>query len=124
MARAPLRLGTRGSPMALVQAQSVRDALRARHPSLSGPDAIEIVVVRTTGDRVQDRSLAEIGGKGLFTKEIDEALLDGRVDIAVHSVKDVPTWLADGIALLAFLPRDDPRDAFVSAAAEGFEALA
>jgi len=106
-----IRLGTRGSVLALAQAQEVRDRLVLAHPELAADDAVEIVVIKTTGDRVQDRTLAEIGGKGLFTKEIEEALLDGRIDVAVHSMKDVPTWLPDGLALGAILPREDPRDA-------------
>jgi hydroxymethylbilane synthase len=110
----PLRIGTRGSPMALVQAGMVRDRLAAAHPDLAAPGALEIVVIRTTGDRVQDRPLYEIGGKGLFTKEIEEALITGAVDLAVHSMKDVATWLPPGLEIACFLPRDDPRDAFLS----------
>src|SRR5271169_5030700 len=94
-----LRIGTRGSPMALHQAGEVRDMLIAAHPSLAEAHAIEIVAIKTTADRIQDRSLAEIGGKGLFTKEIEEALVDRRIDLAVHSAKDIPTWLPDGLAL-------------------------
>jgi hydroxymethylbilane synthase len=109
-----LRIGTRGSPLALAQAHETRDRLAAAHPELAAPDAIEIIVIKTTGDMVLDRTLSEIGGKGLFTKEIDEAQLDGRVDLAVHSMKDVPTQLPDGIILAAYLPREDVRDAFVS----------
>jgi hydroxymethylbilane synthase len=118
---ATLRIGTRGSPMALLQTGLVRDRLVAAHPDLDG--AVEIAVIRTTGDRVQDRTLAAIGGKGLFTKEIEEALADGRIDLAVHSLKDVATFLPDGLVLAAILPRDDPRDAFVSVAAASFSAL-
>jgi hydroxymethylbilane synthase len=109
-----LRIGTRGSPMALMQTAIVRARLAAAHPRLAEPGAIEIVVIRTTGDRVQDRQLAEIGGKQLFTKEIEEALLSGAIDIAVHSMKDVATWLPDGLEIACLLPRDDPRDAFLS----------
>jgi hydroxymethylbilane synthase len=109
--------------MALVQAELVRHALEAAHGELAQIGAVEIVVVKTTGDRVQDRTLAEIGGKGLFTKEIEEALAEDRIDIAVHSVKDVPTWLPEAFALACFLPRDDPRDALVSPKAASFEAL-
>ncbi|HLI14151.1 MAG TPA: hydroxymethylbilane synthase [Alphaproteobacteria bacterium] len=123
MASPLLRIGTRGSPMALVQAHCVAEALRAAHPALADPDAIAVTVIRTTGDRVQDRTLAEIGGKGLFTKEIDEALLSGAIDMAAHSVKDVPTWLPPALTLAGILPRDDPRDAFVSLTAESLEAL-
>ena len=92
----PLRIGTRGSPMALYQAGLVRDRLRAAHPELAAEGAVELVTIRTTGDRVQDRLLAEIGGKGLFTKEIEEALLDRRIDLAVHSLKDMETVLPTG----------------------------
>ncbi len=110
----PLRIGTRGSPMALRQTELVRDRLLAAHPEFAAPGIIEIVTIRTTGDRVQDRPLVDIGGKGLFAKEIDEALRDGRVDLAVHSLKDIETWLPDGIEIACILPRDDPRDAFLS----------
>jgi hydroxymethylbilane synthase len=105
-----IRIGTRGSPLALVQARMLRDALAAAHPKLP----IEIVPIKTTGDRVQDRRLMEIGGKGLFTKEIEEALVDGRVDCAVHSMKDMQTWLPEGLAIGAMLPREDPRDALIA----------
>lgn len=105
-----LRLGTRGSPLALIQANLVRGTLAAAHADLAAPDAIEIRVIRTTGDKVQDRSLAEIGGKGLFTKEIEEALLSSEIDIAVHSAKDMPTALPQGLHLAAVLEREDPRD--------------
>ena len=110
----PLRIGTRGSPMALRQTELVRDRLLAAHPEFAAPGIVEIVTIRTTGDRVQDRPLADIGGKGLFAKEIDEALRDGRVDLAVHSLKDLETWLPDGVEIACILPRDDPRDAFLS----------
>jgi hydroxymethylbilane synthase len=112
--QARLRIGTRGSPMALVQAGIVRDRLAAAHAELAVPGALEIVVIRTTGDRIQDRTLAEIGGKGLFTKEIEEALLADAIDLAVHSMKDVATWLPSGLEIVCLLPRDDPRDAFLS----------
>ena len=105
----PLRIATRGSPMALHQAGLVRDRLAAVHPGL----AAELITIRTTGDRVQTRLLSEIGGKGLFTKEIEEALLDGRADLAVHSLKDMETVLPPGLIITAVLPRDDPRDALV-----------
>ena len=109
---APLRIGTRGSPLALVQARTVR----ARLAVVLGvaEEAIELVIIRTTGDAIQDRPLADAGGKGLFTKEIEEALLDGRIDLAVHSAKDVPTFLPDGLMLAACLEREDPRDVFIS----------
>jgi len=108
----PLRIGTRGSQLALAQAHETRERLMTAH-DLS-ENAFEIVVIKTSGDRIQDRPLSEVGGKGLFTKEIEEALLDGRIDIAVHSSKDMPTVLPDGLALTAFLPREDVRDAFLS----------
>ena len=107
-----LRLGTRGSPLALKQAAMVRDALAAAHGF--GPERIEFHVIRTSGDRIQDRPLSEAGGKGLFAKEIEEALIDRRIDFAVHSSKDMPTFLPDGLVLTAFLKREDARDAFVS----------
>jgi hydroxymethylbilane synthase len=106
----PIRIGTRGSPLALAQARETRERLAAAHPALAAPEAVEIVVIKTTGDMVQDRPLAAIGGKGLFTKEIEEALLDRRIDLAVHSMKDMPTILPEGLAILALLPREDPRD--------------
>ena len=115
-----IRLGTRGSKLALWQAQAVGDALKAAQPDMPEP---ELVVIATTGDRVRDRRLAEIGGKGLFTKEIDAALLDGRIDAAVHSMKDVETWLTGGVVLAAMLPREDPRDAFVCAIASTIAGL-
>src|SRR6202142_3461762 len=109
---APLRIGTRGSPLALVQACTVR----ARRAAALGVNeaAIEIVIIRTSGDAIQDRPLADVGGKGLFTKEIEEALLDGRIDLAVHSAKDMPTVLPAGLMLAACLEREDPRDVFIS----------
>lgn len=110
----PVRIGTRGSPLALVQAEMVRGCLMAHHPHLGDEGGIEIVVIKTTGDQVQDRPLSEIGGKGLFTKEIEEALLDGRIDLAVHSMKDVPTLLHDGLEIACLLKREDPRDALIS----------
>lgn len=107
-----LRIGTRGSPLALAQAEETRLRLETAFPELAG--AIHIEVIHTTGDQIQDRPLAAIGGKGLFTKEIDEAQLEGRVDIAVHSMKDVPTLLPDGLTLGALLPREDVRDVLIS----------
>jgi hydroxymethylbilane synthase len=112
-----LKLGTRGSPLALAQAEMVRAAFSA----LGRP--VEIVTIRTTGDRIADRPLAEAGGKGLFTKEIDAALLTGAIDFAVHSAKDLPTALPDGIAIAACLPRADCRDAFLSPRAATLSAL-
>jgi hydroxymethylbilane synthase len=112
-----LRIGTRGSALALAQAGMVRNLLAAAHADLAAPGAISIEIIRTTGDSITDRTLAAIGGKGLFTKEIEEALLDGRVDLAVHSMKDVATWLPNGLVIDCFLEREDPRDAFFSAQA-------
>src|SRR5689334_12895903 len=109
-----LRLGTRGSKLALTQAGLVRDALAAAIPALAAPDAIEIVTIRTTGDAIQDRPLSEAGGKGLFVKEIEEALLSGRIDAAVHSMKDMPTAQPAGLAISAFLPREDARDVLIA----------
>src|SRR5512142_284006 len=105
---ASLRIGTRGSPLALVQARTVRSRLAAA--AGVNEDTIELVVIRTTGDTIQDRPLAEEGGKGLFTKEIEEALLDRRIDLAVHSSKDMPTFSQAGLMLAACLEREDPRD--------------
>lgn len=118
-----LRLGTRGSPLALYQANETKRRLRAAHPDLADEGAVEIEIIKTTGDKVQDRPLAEIGGKGLFTKEIEEALFDGRIDAAVHSMKDVPTWLPEGLQIVSLLPREDVRDAFFSPVAASLEAL-
>ncbi len=109
-----LRLGTRGSKLALIQAGLVRDALVAAVPALAAPDAIEIVTIRTTGDAIQDRPLSEAGGKGLFVKEIEEALLAGRIDAAVHSMKDMPTAQPAGLEIAAFLPREDARDVLIA----------
>jgi hydroxymethylbilane synthase len=100
--------------MALYQAGFVRDRLRALHPELAADGAVELAIIRTTGDRVQNRLLAEIGGKGLFTKEIEEALLENRIDLAVHSLKDMETVLPAGLSIGCVLPRDDPRDALVT----------
>ncbi|MDE0590678.1 hydroxymethylbilane synthase [Halocynthiibacter sp. C4] len=109
---APLKIGTRGSPLALAQAHETRARLMAAHDLPE--EAFEVIVIKTTGDRVQDRALREIGGKGLFTKEIEEALLSGGIDIAVHSMKDMPVEQPDGLALTTYLPREDVRDAFIS----------
>jgi len=111
MAQSPhsLRIGTRGSPLALVQARAVRERLAA---ALSREvESIEVRVIRTTGDRITDRPLADAGGKGLFTKEIEEALIREDIDFAVHSSKDIPAILPAGLTLAAFLAREDPRDA-------------
>jgi hydroxymethylbilane synthase len=107
-----LRIGTRGSPLALVQARAVRDRLAAAHGI--DPAAIEIRIIKTSGDQIQDRPLSEVGGKGLFTKEIEEALLAREIDLAVHSMKDVATVLPAGLVMAACLPREDVRDAFIS----------
>jgi hydroxymethylbilane synthase len=116
-----LRIGTRGSPLALVQARTV--AARLAVALGANEDEIELVVIRTSGDTIQDRPLAEEGGKGLFTKEIEEALLDGRIDLAVHSAKDMPTVLPAGLTLAACLEREDPRDVFISRKAGSLAAL-
>ena len=116
------RIGSRGSPLALAQARAVRERMASAHAV--APDAIEIRVIRTSGDAIQDRPLAEIGGKGLFTKEIEEALLRNEVDLAVHSAKDMATQLPAGLAIAACLPREDPRDVFVSRVAETLAELA
>lgn len=109
---APLKIGTRGSPLALAQAYETRQRLMTAFDLPEG--AFEIVVIKTTGDRILDRPLKEIGGKGLFTREIEDDLLSGAIDIAVHSMKDMPVAQPDGLALTTYLPREDVRDAFVS----------
>jgi hydroxymethylbilane synthase len=111
----PLRIGTRGSPLALIQAEEVRARL--------GTLPSDIKAIRTTGDTVQDRTLAAIGGKGLFTKEIDAALVAGAIDAAVHSMKDLPTALPEGIVIAAVLPREDPRDALIAGDERGLADL-
>jgi hydroxymethylbilane synthase len=116
-----LRIGSRGSPLALVQANEVQARLAKAHGV--APERIEIKVIRTSGDMIQDRPLAEAGGKGLFTKEIEEALLAGAIDLAVHSSKDMPTVLPAGLVLSAFLPREDPRDAFIGRTAKSIGEL-
>nr|WP_321442792.1 hydroxymethylbilane synthase [uncultured Cohaesibacter sp.] len=112
MASSTIKIGTRGSLLALAQAHETRRRLMEAHGRTE--DDFEIVVIKTTGDMIQDRPLSEAGGKGLFTKEIEEALLDGSIDLAVHSSKDMPTVLPDGLELSTFLPREDVRDAFIS----------
>lgn len=107
-----IRIGTRGSPLALAQAHETRSRLMAAHGLEE--KQFEIVVINTTGDRILNQPLAEIGGKGLFTFEIEEALHNGSIDLAVHSMKDMPALLPDGLAIAAILEREDPRDAFVS----------
>jgi len=117
----PLKIGTRGSPLALAQAYETRSRLSQAF-DLS-EDFFEIIVIKTTGDRILDRPLKEIGGKGLFTKEIEEGLLSGKIDIAVHSMKDMPTLQPDGLILDTYLPREDVRDAFVSLSHDGLADL-
>ena len=117
----PLRIGTRGSALALAQAHETRDRLAAAHGL---PETVfEIVVIRTTGDRITDRPLKELGGKGLFTREIEQALSDGGIDLAVHSMKDMPVLQPDGLIIDCILPREDPRDALVSDRHESLAAM-
>lgn len=116
-----LKIGTRGSPLALFQARLTQRLLAEAHGV--APESIEIVVIATSGDRIQDRPLSEVGGKGLFTKEIETALLDGTVDLGVHSTKDVATILPPGLVLPVFLEREDVRDAFVSLQYDNVDAL-
>ncbi len=116
-----IRIGTRGSALALAQARETRARLMAAHRLPE--DAFAIEVITTSGDRIQDRPLSEAGGKGLFTKEIEQALLDGAIDLAVHSSKDMPTLLPDGLILGAFLEREDVRDALIGGTAPTLEAL-
>jgi len=108
-----IKIGTRGSPLALAQANEARRAILSATPALKGAD-IGIKVIKTSGDIIQDRVLIEEGGKGLFTKEIEDQLLAGQIDLAVHSTKDVPAKLPDGLQIEIFLKREDPRDAFLS----------
>jgi hydroxymethylbilane synthase len=121
MQTADIRIGTRGSPLALAQARETRDKLVAAHSI--DPASIEIVVISTTGDKVQDRPLAEIGGKGLFTKELEEQLHGGTIDLAVHSMKDMPAILPEGLEICCLLEREDPRDAFISRVAASLPEL-
>lgn len=116
-------LGSRGSPLAMRQTREARDRLAAAWPELAADGAVECHEIRTTGDAVRDRPLAEIGGKGLFIKEIEQALTEGRIDAAVHSMKDMETTLAPGTVLVAVLPREDPRDAWLSPVADRIEDL-
>ena len=117
----PIRIGTRGSPLALAQACQTRSRLMQAHGLPES--AFEIVVIRTSGDRIQDRPLSELGGKGLFTKEIEEALARGEIDLAVHSMKDVPTVLPDGLGIVSLLSRADVRDALITGKAGSLLAL-
>lgn len=116
MTETPRRLiiGTRSSPLAMVQTEQAAGMLRDTHPDLAEDGRLVIDAVKTTGDLVLDRPLSEIGGKGLFTKELDRALMDRRIDMAVHSMKDLETWLPEGMAIGCVLPRADVRDAFIS----------
>lgn len=117
----PLKIGTRGSPLALAQAFETRSRLGEAFDL--GEDCFEIMVIKVTGDAIQDRPLKEIGGKGLFTREIEEDLLSGKIDIAVHSMKDMPTLQPEGLILDTYLPREDVRDAFISPALGGIHGL-
>ena len=119
---APLNIGTRGSPLALAQAYETRERLAAAFDLPLA--AFAIFVIKTTGDKIIDRPLKEIGGKGLFTREIEQDMLSGKIDIAVHSMKDMPTVQPDGLILDTYLPREDVRDAFISPWATGLDALA
>ena len=116
-----IRIGTRGSRLAIIQAQEVKTRLLAKLGI--APEQIEIVTIATTGDRIKDRNLNEIGGKGLFTKEIEEALQSKAIDLAVHSMKDLPAFLPDGLRIAGVLPREDPRDAFISRVARSLDGL-
>jgi hydroxymethylbilane synthase len=117
----PLKIGTRGSPLAMAQAHETRARLMA---AFALPlEAFEIVVIKVTGDLIQDRALKDIGGKGLFTREIEDALLDGSIDIAVHSMKDMPVAQPEGLVIDCYLPREDVRDAFVALGVPGLSAL-
>jgi len=119
----PLKIGTRGSPLALAQANELRVRLAEAHGELAQDGALETHVIKTSGDKFIDRPLADIGGKGLFTKEIEEALAAGAIDLAVHSMKDVPTWLPDGLEITCILPREDPRDALIGKGLTGLADL-
>lgn len=121
MASALLRIGARGSKLSLAQTQQTRAGLAQRLGV--APERLEIVPITTSGDAIQDRRLIEAGGKGLFTKELDDALLEGAIDFAVHSLKDLPTHLPAGVALACVPEREDPRDAFVSLQARTFQEL-
>ncbi|MCR4267227.1 hydroxymethylbilane synthase [Nitratireductor sp. ZSWI3] len=116
-----VKIGTRGSALAMAQAAEVRARLMAAHGLPE--EAFEIVIISTSGDRIQDRPLSQAGGKGLFTKEIEEALIDGRIDLAVHSSKDMPTVLPDGLEISAFLEREDVRDVFIGRSVASLEHL-
>lgn len=119
----PIVIGTRESPLAMVQTETVAALLKQTYDALAEDGMLVIDAVKTTGDIVLDRPLSEIGGKGLFTKELDRALMDRQVDIAVHSMKDLETWLPDGMAIGCILPREDPRDAFIGATVKTMDEL-
>ncbi|RMG60660.1 MAG: hydroxymethylbilane synthase [Deltaproteobacteria bacterium] len=114
-----LKLGTRGSMLALWQANYVKGEIERKHPGVK----VELVRIKTTGDKILDVPLAKVGGKGLFVKEIEEALLDGRIDLAVHSMKDVPTVIPDGLTIAVITEREDPRDVLVCPSGKGFREL-
>lgn len=114
-----LCIGTRGSPLAIIQAEAVGGLLEAAFPGL----LVEYIIVRTSGDRIQDRPLADVGGKGLFTKEIEQDLFANKIDLAVHSMKDVETFLPDGLCIAAMLPREDPRDVLLAAPGQTLDSL-
>ena len=120
-----LRIGTRGSPLALVQTKMVIAALAQAHgwSAREADERTEVVATQSSGDRIQDKPLADIGGKGLFAKELEEALQDGRIDCAVHSLKDMPGILPEGLVIACHMPREDPRDALVSNTAPDLSAL-
>lgn len=120
--QAKLRIGTRGSPLALAQAEEIKSRLLQAHSHLT-PNDVGIVVIATTGDKIQSKPLREFGGKGLFTKEIEEALLAGDIHLAAHSMKDVPTELPHGLGISTLLLREDPRDGFLSPIADNLAAL-
>ncbi len=122
--RLPIRIGTRGSPLARAQAALVCARLADAHSMLGKDGALETVIITTSGDRFTDRALADIGGKGLFTKEIEEALLGDRIDLAVHSMKDMPTWLPEGLTIACILRREDPRDVLIAPGAGSLADLA
>ncbi len=119
MSPTKLTIGTRGSKLALWQAHWVKGELETRHPGLT----VELSIIKTTGDKITDVPLAQVGGKGLFVKEIEEALLSKRVDLAVHSMKDVPTAFPDGLGLVVTTEREDPRDALLSPSHATIDAL-
>jgi len=119
MADSKLRIATRKSPLALWQANHVRDALMARNPGLD----VELFTMTTQGDKILDTPLAKVGGKGLFVKELELGILEGRADLAVHSMKDVPVEFPQGLGLAAILEREDPRDALISNTISSIEAL-